>query len=166
MLEIYYGSQTPMITSGLELENSYIQLVVWPSGLGNYIICNRFTVQTVTWSVEFVMHNESRVQYHQNSLIINFSSLNTFQVLVNIKICKNMENEHHWFFFMVICVVHYKAIMQIWSYIKFHSFWHITFSVFSHCLVWNRPSFMEFLYETTWQTFFIWAILENENSIC
>ena len=28
---------------------------LWPSGLGNYFVCNRFTVQALPWSLEFVI---------------------------------------------------------------------------------------------------------------
>ena len=28
---------------------------LWPSGLGNYFACKRFTVQTLLWSLEFMI---------------------------------------------------------------------------------------------------------------
>ena len=28
---------------------------LWPSGLGNYLVCKRFAVQTRLWSLEFVI---------------------------------------------------------------------------------------------------------------
>ena len=29
--------------------------VIWPSGFGNYFVCKRFVVQTLLWSLEFVI---------------------------------------------------------------------------------------------------------------
>ena len=30
-------------------------MALWPSGLGNYFVCRRFPVQTLLWSLEFVI---------------------------------------------------------------------------------------------------------------
>ena len=35
-------------------------------GLGNFILCERFTVQTRLWSLEFVIHNKSWARLHQS----------------------------------------------------------------------------------------------------
>ena len=45
------GSQILVITGGFELQISCIQ----SSGLGNYFVCKRFAVQTLLWSLEFVI---------------------------------------------------------------------------------------------------------------
>ena len=34
---------------------AYEVVTSWPSGLGNYFICKRFAVQTLLWSLEFVI---------------------------------------------------------------------------------------------------------------
>ena len=52
-----------MSTGGFELRISCIQVLwirlayyaLWPRGLGNYLICKRFAVQTLLWSLEFVI---------------------------------------------------------------------------------------------------------------
>ena len=53
-----FGSQIPVTTGGFELRISCIRssyLTLWPSGLGNYFVCKRFAVQTLLWSLEFVI---------------------------------------------------------------------------------------------------------------
>ena len=35
------------------INNKYVAL--WPTGLGNYFVCKRFAVQTLLWSLEFVI---------------------------------------------------------------------------------------------------------------
>ena len=53
-----FGSQIPVTTGGFELWISCIQssyLTLWPSGLGNYFVCKRFTVETLLWSLESVI---------------------------------------------------------------------------------------------------------------
>ena len=36
-----------------------LRALYWPSGLGNCFVCNKFTVQTLQWSLEFVIHKKS-----------------------------------------------------------------------------------------------------------
>ena len=53
-----FGSQIPVTTGGFELPISCIKsryLTLWPSGLGNDFVCKRFAVQTLLWSLEFVI---------------------------------------------------------------------------------------------------------------
>ena len=64
VFEIYVGLENPVIRGGLEMQNSDIRCnylthkaktpyasMIWPSGLGNYIICKRFAFQTVHWNL-------------------------------------------------------------------------------------------------------------------
>ena len=49
-----FGSQIPVTTGGFELRISCIQSRL-QSGLGNDFVCKRFAVQTLLWSLEFVI---------------------------------------------------------------------------------------------------------------
>ena len=51
-----FGSQIPVTTGGFELRISCAQsLYLTPSGLGNDFACKRFAVQTLLWSLGFVI---------------------------------------------------------------------------------------------------------------
>ena len=39
----------------LDLFGSRSPVALWPSGLGNYFVCKRFTVQALLWSLKFVI---------------------------------------------------------------------------------------------------------------
>ena len=43
--------------------------ILWPSVLGNYIVCKRFAVQNLQRSLEFVIYNKFRAR-HQPSLLL------------------------------------------------------------------------------------------------
>ena len=61
----------------MKLPNPLGHKALWPSGLGNYIICKRFAVQTLLWSLEFaviycyqIKHKSKEkhlLPYHNNS---------------------------------------------------------------------------------------------------
>ena len=67
-----FGSQIPVTTGGFELRIIYIQSrylthqARWPSGLGNDFVCNRFAVQTLPWSLEFII----RTNLEHNTIAI------------------------------------------------------------------------------------------------
>ena len=55
----------------------------WPSGLGNYFVCKRFAVQTILWSLEFVIqinlkHNTIAVMIVIFSIDLYSTKCNTF----------------------------------------------------------------------------------------
>ena len=54
-----FGSQIPVTRGGFELQIPCIQSRYlthgWPSGLGKDFVCKRFAVQTLLWSLEFVI---------------------------------------------------------------------------------------------------------------
>ena len=39
----------------LNVNSNRFLMALWPSGLGNYFVCRRFPVQTLLWSLEFVI---------------------------------------------------------------------------------------------------------------
>ena len=39
----------------MEIQKIQNILALWPGGLGNYFVCKRFAVQTLLWSLEFVI---------------------------------------------------------------------------------------------------------------
>ena len=44
MLEIYLDHKSQWPNEGLNRESLVYEVVTWPSGLGNYFVCKRFTV--------------------------------------------------------------------------------------------------------------------------
>ena len=50
-------------------------MALWPSGLGNYLICKRFAVQTLLWSLEFVI----QINLKHDTITVNW-------------LCKHMKN--------------------------------------------------------------------------
>ena len=50
-----FGSQIPVTTAWFELRISCIRSNLWPCSYGNYFACKRFAVQTLLWSMEFVI---------------------------------------------------------------------------------------------------------------
>ena len=54
VLEIYLDHKFQWPQEGFNFESLAREVVNWwPSGLGNYFACKRFTVQTFLWSLEF-----------------------------------------------------------------------------------------------------------------
>ena len=45
---------------------------LWHSGLGNYFVCRRFAVQTLLWSLEFVI----QIKLEHDTIAVYFLSLN------------------------------------------------------------------------------------------
>ena len=51
-----FGSQISVTQEGLNCEPLAYEVVTWwHSGLGNYFVCKRFAVQTLLWSLGFVI---------------------------------------------------------------------------------------------------------------
>ena len=40
--------------------------ILWPSGIGNCIVCKRHAVLILLWSLKFEIQNASRKQHHLN----------------------------------------------------------------------------------------------------
>ena len=60
----------------LDFETSSLttrSLFHWPSRLGIWIVCRRFSIQTLLWSLESVIRNKSRAQHHRNFTLKNKS---------------------------------------------------------------------------------------------
>ena len=94
-----------MTTGGFELRISCIQVLqihpayyaLWPSGLGNYFVSKRFTVQTLLWS-QFVIQIilEHSTIAHSIALIAELTCvcrvvLKLVKVLLLIKMFKVLE---------------------------------------------------------------------------
>ena len=52
-------SQDLWITDSNDHRDHKFHLSMWITELGNYIVCKWFAVQTLLWSLEFVIHNKS-----------------------------------------------------------------------------------------------------------
>ena len=44
-----------------------LNINLWPSGLGNFIVCKRFAVQTLLWSLEFVI----QINFEHNTIAVS-----------------------------------------------------------------------------------------------
>ena len=44
-----------------------ININLWPSGLGNFIVCKRFAVQTLLWSLGFVI----QINFEHNTIAVS-----------------------------------------------------------------------------------------------
>ena len=82
-------------------------MALWPSGLGNYFISKRFAVQTLLWSLEFVVqinlqHDTiTTLEMWVNSAILNFNDgskglldvLNYFDLSGAVTINKGVQRD-------------------------------------------------------------------------
>ena len=59
-------------------------MALWPSGLGNYFVCNRLPVQILLWSLEFVI----KINLEHDTIAVLCFSIHS-----SIRVCT--ENTFH-----------------------------------------------------------------------
>ena len=76
-------------------------MVSWPSGLGNYFVCKGFAVQTLLWSLEFVI----RINLEHDTIANRFNYL-ICNSTKNICSCvQKIKNKHDGGVDVVFCFV-------------------------------------------------------------
>ena len=94
VLEIYLDHKFQLPLESLNSESLVYKVVtLWPKGLGNYLVCKRFAVQSLLWSLEFVTQINL-----ENRTIVTF-------ILVLLFTYKFHAKNHYDFFNMIRSIV-------------------------------------------------------------